>query len=221
MTIKSHLISLKILHKILLLNDGRDKILKVVQYLTKSLIWIQKSQNKSLAQLVYHFSMARKSIRLMHFLDPLLEFNENISSQAQRISLEDQLKPLGSALGIVNDISDDIICFGKMGVIDKKWVTRCTPLSDRLWFLTIFIDIHAAVQSVLKIKKAASVPEKAQDPALKQKLLLARISVIKLLGDLLFCLIDVFKLDVSDGFQSLAGLLTGTLGTFKLIKKFQ
>jgi Peroxisomal biogenesis factor 11 (PEX11) len=219
--IKSHLDFLRILHKILLLNDGRDKILKVIQYFTKSLLWIKKSQNKSLAQLVYHLSMARKAIRLLHFLDPFLEFIENISTSTQRTSLQDQLKPLGSALGIVNDISDDIICFGKMGVIDKQWVTRCTPISDRLWFLSIFIDIHSAVLSVLKIKKAASVPEKAQDPALKQKLLLARISVIKLFGDLLFCWIDVFKLDVSDGFQSIAGLLTGTLGTFKLIKKFQ
>lgn len=211
--------ALIILHKILLLNDGRDKLLKVAQYFSKSFIWIQKSQSKSLAQLVYHLSMARKAIRLAHFLDPLFDLIEALGSKPT--TLEEKLKPMGSFFGIINDISDDIICFGKMGVFDKKWVTRFTPLSDRLWFMTIFIDLHAAVLSVLRIEKAASLPEKASDQAIKQKLLLARVSVIKLLGDLLFCWIDVFKLDVSDGFQSLAGLLTGSLGTFKLIKKFQ
>lgn len=202
-----------------MLNDGRDKLMKVVQYLAKLYIWLNQSnariKSKSLAS---NLSTVRKVIRIGHFLDPITALIDSRSEKL--VTLVQRLAPLGHSIGIVNDMADDLICFIKLGLVGKHWLSLLTPLSDRLWYSGIFIDIHANVSDThLLIRKY----EKEEDPKTKSKLLskisIARVSLAKLLADFAFCTIDVFQMKVSDGWQISAGLVAAVLGSYKLYVK--
>lgn len=105
-------------------------------------------------------------------------------------------------------------------MLDKPWLDFCTPLSDRLWFSGIFIDVHA---NLTDYKKLSFKFEKETDTETKgklaEKMFISRISLAKLMADFVFCTIDVFHLDVNEGFQCVAGLSAALLGTFKLYIK--
>jgi hypothetical protein len=87
-------------HKILLKNDGtfsyclsyvgRDKILKVIQYISRLLLWslaIEKVRNPNstskLHKIISQFSITRKIIRLMHFIEPISEVAEFLSCKPE------------------------------------------------------------------------------------------------------------------------------------------
>ena len=222
-----------VLRRILLLNDGRDKVLKVIQYTAKFLLWsylkdgswLEKSK-KWAAQL----SISRKIIRLFHWLEPIQDSIDlskqgmqlsGLSGPERRVKL---LAPLMALNSICNDLSDDLICLSKIGVIDKKWIDRCTPLSDRLWFFGIFMDLYenrVVHHSLQKKLKSETDPSKAN--ALQSKLGMQQISFLKLCCDFILCFIDVFLLGdrVSDGYQASAGLLAALFGTYKIYVKVQ
>jgi hypothetical protein len=223
--LENSLLRVLLVRKILLLNDGRDKIMKVAQYSAKVLLWLvllEKSVNQTRAkQIASHFSIVRKVIRLGHFLEP---FNDglDILKEAQFETLAQKLAPLNVLIGIANDISDDIICLSKLGVLDKDWTKTMTPYSDRLWYSSIFIDIHSNWTETNKwIQKYDQESDMEQKQKLSQKIFMARISLIKLLADFVFCTVDVFELGdrVSPGWQNLSGLLAALLGTYKLSMK--
>ncbi|KAJ3304951.1 hypothetical protein HDV03_002181 [Kappamyces sp. JEL0829] len=221
----SLLVRVLILRKILLLNDGRDKVLKCLQYGAKVLLWavlLSKSPAQTRAkQLSSHFSLVRKVIRLGHFLEPLNDGLE-LCKEPGFDTLAQRLAPLNVVIGIVNDVSDDIICLCKMGVLDKPWLERCTPISDRLWYTSIFIDIHANLTDTLKLQEKTRLEsDAAARKKLEDKVFMARVSLAKLLADYVFCTIDVFHLSVSDGWQAVSGLVAAVLGTYKLWIKHQ
>ena len=190
---KSPVFFLIIIKQILSTADGRDKLFKVVQYSLKVDNWIRNSKNRT--ELIATLSMTRKMVRLANGLDPLLE----IKSQ----SLEKlDLNTINNIASLVSDVADDVICLGKLNLIDSKWIRFATPISDRSWFITIIIDIFNLSQTI-----------KEDSNNLK------KISMVKLFADLIFCSIDVFKLDPSPGWQNLSGLVSGSLGTIKLIQK--
>ena len=176
------------LRKILLLSDGRDKVLKVVQYSIKmslALRLITKDTTSS-------FSISRKMIRLGHWLESLHAFSNAKSTVDSASALN----------GVFNDVFDDIVCLGKINLIDPSWSEFAAPLSDRLWLVSIFIDISQTVKQ-LKVQKDT----------------LLRVSLLKLVCDLIFCSIDVFRLRVNPVWQNTTGLLAAILGTYKLALK--
>ncbi len=182
-----------IIKQILATTDGRDKLFKVLQYSLKLNDWLKNS--KSWIALISNLSLARKMIRLLHGLDPLLELNMDSFKNVDATMIN-------NIFSLLSDGADDMICLGKLKVIDDKWIDFATPISDRSWFITIFLDIYDLVKSIQK-----------------EPTMLKKISLAKLICDLIFCSIDVFKLDVSAGWQNVTGLLSGTIGTFKLIQK--
>jgi hypothetical protein len=225
--LENSLVRVLVIRKILLLNDGRDKILKVAQYSAKVLLWLvlmEKSVNQTRAkQIATHFSIVRKVIRLGHFLEPFSE-GLDIAKEPHFETTAQKLAPLNVLIGIANDISDDIICLSKLGVLEKGWTERMTPYSDRLWYSSIFIDLHSnwteTNKLIQKYDQESSIEQKEK---LAQKIFMARISLIKLLADFVFCTVDVFELGerVSPGWQNLSGLLAALLGTYKLYVKNQ
>jgi hypothetical protein len=52
----------------------------------------------------------------------------------------------------------------KMRVLDKKWIEIATPISDRFWFSTIFIDMHELVINnlILNVYTLTKLSEKVQ-----------------------------------------------------------
>ena len=137
-----------------------------------------------------------------------------------------------------------------LGVIDEGWGKTCTPISDRLWWASIFLDTRellrdrAAAHSKLTniIAKIDEVKRKqesdaletyeelmldlcAQKDKLETKIHVFDISACKLCADFMFCTIDVFDLNkrlrLSDGWQVFSGLSAALLGTWKLYIKSQ
>lgn len=215
------LIRILIFKRILALTDGRDKLMKVIQYTAKFLLWkypSTDSEMKSKAKIISsQFSTIRKVIRLAHFLEPLNE-GYDIMRSAKYATTAEKLAPLGAIIGICNDISDDLICLSKIGLIAKEHSKRLTPISDRLWLFSIFIDIQANLEATNKL---ISTQDFKKDPKAIQKVYLNRISLAKLISDLIFCTVDVFEMDgkVSPAWQIMTGLLSASLGTMKLYIK--
>lgn len=154
------------LRNVLLLTDGRDKGMKIVQYALKIALWgLVPKGNRKMNDVISQLSLARKLIRMLHWLEPLKTYqnlckgcslngiSDSEKTVARFIFSENRLAPLNAWFGIINDIADDIICLGKLKVLDDKWIKLATSVSDRFWFATIFIDIHEAIvsMSVLKV----------------------------------------------------------------------
>ncbi|KAJ3280844.1 hypothetical protein HDU76_009071 [Blyttiomyces sp. JEL0837] len=286
---------LMVIRKILLINDGRDKVLKVIQYGAKAVLWLQliehisalasnlktklppsqarmldllldssvsdpndkekkpkrQSTQSRLQKLIPHLSMARKIVRLFHFLEPfneLCEFNYSDLHPSSSTLTRSQFRLHWISLvahiaGIVNDVSDDAIAFSKMGILEKSWATWCTPISDRLWMLSIFIDVHEIsvgwiglsgrlreLNRRLKAVGGGSEKDSAERQGfliekqkIMQKLHVYRLSLIKLSADFVFCFYDVAGLGDrggwNEGWQVFSGLTAACFGTWKLFVK--
>ncbi|KAJ3108302.1 hypothetical protein HDU96_007557 [Phlyctochytrium bullatum] len=295
---------LMVLRKVLLLNDGRDKVLKCVQYGAKLILWanfVGKLQDQAskrgwtlpalfaaaagkdgkaeiiprLEKLVSHLSMARKIVRLAHILEPIDSLVTFLNDRHQRSLLIPRFggatkqaasgtcKPsttatltsralafgtlVGAVVGIVNDLSDDTVALSKMGVLEKSWSKTCTPISDRMWFTSIFIDVHELLQDYISLRArlaklereaAAGVVNRNDVPEdmrklhavaageemkkIRDKLFVHKVSLAKLSADFVFCAYDVFDLGSKgwdEGWQTVSGLVAAILGTSKLWMK--
>jgi hypothetical protein len=257
-----------VIRKILLTNDGRDKVLKCLQYGSKALLWafilertfaaaqgtkwsLADGKNDThirprLEKLIPHLSMARKIVRLFHFLEPIdsiANFKWSDLTSKSSTPLERRmafLSLVSNSLGIVNDMSDDAVALAKMGVLDKSWSVRCTPFSDRLWFISIFLDMHELLVDVVALraklaKYSQKIPPatnkesieaveaiKAERKKIESKLRMHGISIAKLSADFVFCFYDVFGLGDkgwNEGWQTISGLTAALLGTYKLYVK--
>ncbi|KAJ3396722.1 hypothetical protein HDU92_002088 [Lobulomyces angularis] len=147
-------------------NDGRDKILKCVQYAAKFLVSqnLVKSEDKikKLKNLASQFSITRKILRLIHFLDPLEKLMEidlkDLSLRSSSVDskasfIQNQLKFFGAInclVGFTQDVIDDFICLSKLGALEKSWQSY-GDLSDRLWLTTIHFDLLEAVFQYKKL----------------------------------------------------------------------
>ena len=221
--LKYTIVKILVLRKILLLTDGRDKLMKVIQYGAKILLWkvfTNESRSKQrLNSLSTQFSITRKLLRLGHCLEPFAE-SLQIAKERNFGTIDQKLAPLNVALSFANDIVDDLICLAKIGVIDKSWGSKLTPSSDRLWYSTIFIDIHSNLTGTLELIKKRDGERSAElKSQISHKVDMQYVSLVKLIADFVFCSVDVFELDVSPGVQHLSGFLAAVLGTFKLYIK--
>jgi hypothetical protein len=173
--------------------------------------------------------MTRKLLRLFHFIEPLTDALEHESpletSEKGTLKMKHWLillQYINTHLGVVNDISDDLVCLGKMQVIDESWIKRATPWSDRLWFCSIWMDMTENLYTTSKlIQKRNGASDDKDIKTLEAKIHLQRVSFLKLAADLVFCSVDVFELGdrVSPGWQNISGWIAALLGTYKLIKK--
>ncbi|ORX87436.1 hypothetical protein K493DRAFT_319669 [Basidiobolus meristosporus CBS 931.73] len=232
---KPTLSALTIFKKCLLLTDGRDKFLKVIQYFSKLLLLIvlknpKRYPNvyKRMSSMVSAFSSTRKILRLGNFLEPYGTVQDVFAGSYKNFSIMNGSEKLAyvygvckSTLEVVNCISDDIFCLSKMGVVPKSWGKRSDSLSTKLWFVAIWLDIHELVKDRLDLQRQINTESYTLDkPKLQDKMYWNGISIAKLLGDLAFCGYDFFKCDFSETFQVSAGFISGALGTYKLwVKK--
>jgi hypothetical protein len=166
--------------------------------------------------LTSHFSMTRKILRLAHALEPYSELS------SLQLSSDNYLEYLNGQLSVASDLSDDVICLAKMNILDSKWIDKMTPVSDRCWFMTIWLDMYENTRKTLElIQKRNKEEDEKNIYLLEQKIFMQRVSMVKLLSDLVFCSVDVFYLGdrVNPGWQNVSGLVSAVLGTFKLYVK--
>ncbi|CAG8543203.1 8293_t:CDS:2 [Paraglomus brasilianum] len=220
----------EVLRRMLLLSDGRDKTMKVVQYFTKIVFWLYLSDNKSKyptlhargSALTSQFSTTRKIIRLFHFLEPYTDFREYVIGAR---FLNPKSPPYGkvahylgfvnSVAGMGNDILDDLYCLGKIGILSKETARRVEPIAIAVWFVTIWLDIHELLWNVWQLKKkmarAKGRCSEEECKKMEEKMFWLKHGLLKMLADLSFCGYDFFECTFSEGFQTITGFASGAL----------
>lgn len=149
---------LETMRRLLVLMDGRDKSIKLVQYSAKVILWAYlsrvdatattKSATLRLKNLASSFSTTRKIIRLGHVIEPYAAFTELCSSKhvLPSNSVDESLHRLAilnSIIGMVQDISDDLYCLCKIGVLRSKRISDGSEVvSAYLWLVGIWLDLH-------------------------------------------------------------------------------
>ncbi|KAF9199823.1 hypothetical protein BGZ59_003677 [Podila verticillata] len=244
----------QIIREISDLVDGRDKTVKVIQYFAKVFLWLFLSNPKQyellasrIKALAKQFSTTRKVLRLGHFIDPLatvltlgMTLMANVQKQgwkhtlakkqdaSWRNTMRERLGDMNNAIGLVQDISDDIYCLGVIGVLDRSFSDKAEPWSNRLWMVGVSIDLHENLQSIWDVKKQIKAlqgseeeNEKvvAQRAKLENKLHWLQVTTVKLSGDFLFCAYDNLHCSFSDGFQAVTGFISGLAGAYKFVGK--
>ncbi|RKO98489.1 hypothetical protein CXG81DRAFT_21287 [Caulochytrium protostelioides] len=301
------LVKFLILRRIVATSDGRDKVLKWVQYAAKVALlkeWARLFRSAPWARdrasaIATQLSLARRVIRLGHGLEGLQSlydvladggvWNETPTGGEARDALgldvdggapngaaggsdlskrrrprcrpllrrvgraafgsyETSLDTCNTLVGIVNDVVDDYIALGKLGVVDKQRTKPWEPVSDRLWCLTILVDLRSAYRACRNAREAvvasrnelrslgnspfADQPSCVRDRVflrdrlqkLRQKRFLAHVSLCKLGCDFIFNFYDVHQLEArgfGPGIQAYAGLCAATLNLIKVWSKFQ
>ncbi|KAI3650107.1 hypothetical protein MP228_005739 [Amoeboaphelidium protococcarum] len=205
------------LHNVLLITDGRDKFLKIIQYACK--LYVLQSQSsvltkegksslQKISNLVSALSNARKMVRLLHCIQPWQEVQSILKKGFQQQDVETQISLLNNSLSVLNDISDDIVALCKVGVLDKSHSARFEFYSNNMWFLCICLDLRDIIKTYRSLMAQKSVDQ--------QKLLYVKVSIVKLLGDFGFCAYDVFQLKFSDRFQASCAFTAALCGFYKL-----
>ena len=118
--------------------------MKTCQYISNILLSYNfvkdPSNRKKLKSSSFHFSNTRKIIKLAHFLQPL-----SVSLKLVHTKDTNILPQMAAIVGTVNDLSDDIVCLSKIGLLNSKYSTKYAPISDRLWFLSILLDLYSEI----------------------------------------------------------------------------
>jgi Peroxisomal biogenesis factor 11 (PEX11) len=215
---------LKIINNVLLVTDGRDKIVKLLQYSSRLILLLSTRPTKRLKPFISEMSMTRKVLKLGHGIFP---YNELVFGGCS--TKHDLLRVI---VEFINDFWDDVYCLSRIGVFrSAKLQLLSETWANRAWMMSILIDLNAAM------KKRAVIAEELEPTLsapvlnvpgtedsiekLKVDAFWADISIVKLLADFGFCgvvfvevadvAIDVFQLEVHDGYQTCLGLASGVL----------
>ncbi|KAI8976779.1 peroxisomal biogenesis factor 11-domain-containing protein [Pilobolus umbonatus] len=205
---------LTIIQKYLTEIDGRDKLMKIIQYALKLLLHYAIVKARHWSALTAHFSMTRRLLRVGNAINPLKQL-----TSANRITLATS-ETLILFNALVNHISDDVVCMYKLGFIDSKIGTRAEMLSAYCWFASIYVDIKNAIQSRQKQRSdyalAIHKKEVLECPQLLHKIYVSEISILKLFMDGIFCACDIWHPSYSAGIQAWSGFCSGALAGYKL-----
>ncbi len=198
------------LRQVMLISDGRDKVLKVFQYFSKAFLWASDVDNRekgfkytdNINALIAQFSITRKLLRLFHVTDPINKiYNIPLTYGNQYTRQQKIMTTLDIIDGFVcfaNDIVDDIVCLSKIGVIDRGLAKKFSPYSARLWMCGIWLDLNSVYQRIAAtnnaIEKAVTKEEVLKYVHEKER---HYYDFIKLLFDLVFCIGDCWPTFVS------------------------
>ncbi|KAL9549928.1 hypothetical protein MBANPS3_004986 [Mucor bainieri] len=191
--------------------DGRDKIMKIIQYFIKILLHYKLVKAKHFSTITSHFSMTRKLLRLGTAIGPIRELSP------LKNSIPSTLITLNA---LVNNISDDVFCLYKLGVFGSKLGAISERISAYCWFAGILIDLREGAINMSKLQSKAAIDQDEKSTELKQKIYVAEISIIKLLMDAVFCACDIWPPRQAAAIQAWSGFLSGSLAGYKLWIKF-
>jgi len=224
------------LRQVMLISDGRDKVLKVLQYFSKAFLWASDVENNkergfkytdNINALIAQFSITRKLLRLFHATDPINKIN-NIplaygSQYTRGQKIMTTLDIIDGFVCLANDLVDDIVCLSKIGVLDRSLAKKYSPYSARLWMTGIWLDLNSVYQKIAATNRAI-------DNAVTKDEVLRYVhekerhyyDLIKLLFDLVFCIGDCWPhFYKSGGWQAISGSLSGFMSLFKMWRRFE
>ncbi|KAG1241931.1 hypothetical protein G6F68_016438 [Rhizopus microsporus] len=164
------------------------------------------AQAKHWSTITSQFSITRKVLRLGNAIGPVREISPWKDSPKTTFFLLNE---------IVNDISDDVFCFYKLGLVNKKIGTRAEIISAYCWFISIAKEMEHAVN--LLRQQSSKHKMTALD---EQDKWMIKVSIVKLFMDGIFCGCDLWRPAYSNGAQAWSGLFSGLLSLYKLWVKF-
>lgn len=133
---------ISLFYKLIKTYDGRDKSIKIIQYLFKILLHHKLADAKRWSAMVSQFSMTRKILRLGVFLGPAQQL-QSASSVWETIVLLNECS---------NNVADDIYCLYKMGLVGPRLGKRAEEIAYYCWFAAICVDLEAAWKKYQKSK---------------------------------------------------------------------
>ncbi|KAG2191370.1 hypothetical protein INT46_005006 [Mucor plumbeus] len=152
--------------------DGRDKSMKIVQYIIKILVYHKYHRSAHLNQLTSlatQFSVTRQVLCLGNASEDIKQL------LATKGNLYKQLLLINS---ISNALADDIYCLHRIGVLPQKaWGYYSEIISAHCWFASIIIGLKKNFENMCRIELYGT----------QQELKLAQITLYKSIADLLFC----------------------------------
>lgn len=197
----SSLDAVKILHDVLLVTEGRDKIVKLLQYTSRLIVLFPSAPSKRLRPFISQMSLTRKVIKLGHGIFPYIELRKGPLRT---------LVLVRAVVEFLNDFWDDVYCLSRIGFLKSPKIQRWSETwANRAWMMGIIMDLHAIMQrrKVMKVKLATPTEKKLLDVGgsihdedrLKEQKRLAveaywiDVSIVKLLADLAFCCFILFN----------------------------
>ncbi|GAN05088.1 hypothetical protein MAM1_0081d04557 [Mucor ambiguus] len=154
--------------------DGRDKSMKIIQYIIKILLYHhsnihQSAHLKQLASLATQFSITRQVLCLGNASQDVKQLFSTKRGLSKQLLLTNS---------IANAVSDDIYCLHRIGVLPQKaWGHYSEIISVHCWFLSIIVGLNRNFKSMCRAEVYGTLRE----------LRLAQITMCKSVADLLFC----------------------------------
>ncbi|KAI8635911.1 hypothetical protein BD408DRAFT_426975 [Parasitella parasitica] len=187
--------------------DGRDKSMKIIQYVIKILVYHHSSHQsahlKQLTSLATQFSVTRQVLCLGNAGEDIKQL---------LATRKDWRKQLLLANSIANALADDIYCLYRIGVLPQKaWGHYSEIIAAHCWFASIILGLCKNFDSMCRTEVCGT----------QEELELAQIALFKSIADLLFCGCDVFHPSFSKGLQAWSGFTSGVLAGYKVYKKLQ
>ena len=184
--------AVKILREAILLTEGRDKVVKLLQYTSRLLLLLPSSPTKRLRPFISQMSMTRKVIKLGHGIFPYVELTKG---GLRTFAL------VRALVEILNDFWDDVYCLSRIGLLRSPKVQRWSETwANRAWMTGIIMDVYVLIQrrsatrrtmETAQNKKFLDVGSSANDRLVRKKLSVEAywidVSIAKLLADLGFC----------------------------------
>ena len=190
--------TVRILHDALLLTEGRDKVVKLIQYTSRLLVLFPFIPSKRLRPLISQMSMTRKVIKLGHGIYPYVELTKG---GLRTFALVREI------VEILNDFWDDVYCLSRIGFLRSRKLQQLSEAwANRAWMIGIIMDLYVLMQKRNVVKAKLETAPKTflevggatseKDQAISQKKLSTEaywidVSTVKLLADLGFCCISL------------------------------
>ncbi|KAI9024417.1 hypothetical protein CLU79DRAFT_747040 [Phycomyces nitens] len=194
---------------VLLLFDGRDKALKTIQYTFKVLIYYNILHSKVWSTMTSRLSLTRRILRLGTALGPIRVLMATLVPPTQNLLLLNT---------ITNNLADDVVCFYKLSLINPGLGKQAQKTAHYCWFISIIADLKSAFSALWQLQ-LLSYDHERLNQSQRDDLWMARISIIKLMADGVFCACDIWKPSFSGPAQAWSGLISSVLAGYKLWHK--
>ena len=188
--------TVKIFHDALLRTEGRDKVVKLLQYTSRLILLLSSAPSKRLRPFISQMSMTRKVLKLGHGIFPYCEITRE---QLTALAL------FRAIVEFVNDFWDDVYCLSRVGVLQSARLKMVSEeWANRFWMTGIIMDLYVLMKKRKVLAAKLGLPEarnslspdvqvfgpdeheKGQEK-LKTDLYWIDVSILKLLADFGFC----------------------------------
>lgn len=196
--------------------DGRDKALKIAQYLARLYLFHTNVKpapgpggsqaavvSRSLRNFASSLSVARKIMRLSNWLETgskvitVLDGKKKMDIRSGRDLLWAVLETAVPLSAFITNVCDDFTCLGIIGALGPEYRKRFEPLAAQFWLVNVMFAVTVHSRALLAAHTALEEAQKthAEDAQtqLRTRRFYLALGLVKLLADGVFVSFDVFR----------------------------